>query len=262
MAKLKYTFDDYINNPSGKGSAVLASINKDTYNSELLSLESKNGKTKYDVYRQSKIGGNVMYLIHFQIPSSTTKGFFHDVVIEFTPNPKDSITDKTIKKYHVRFFCNDDNFVYTYAYAFKSHGVLINELEKLLPFRSISQKPTMRNPDNAMGYNKSIIFAYLIMNRDNLFLKDNLSRISKNAGINAIKNNIKSFDKKNQERNKITQEIKNNDKKDDKTKKSKIVKSKNLLGDIGHQPLPKITKITGNTKLVKKISGVKKAKKR
>ena len=100
------------------------------------------------------------------------------------------------------------------------------------------------------------------MNRDNLFLKDNLSRISKNAGINVIRSNIKSFDKKNQERNKITQEIKNNNKKDDKTKKSKIVKSKNLLGDIGHQPLPKITKITGNTKLVKKISGVKKAKKR
>ena len=52
----------------------------------------------------------------------------------------------------------------------------------------------MRNPDNAMGYNKTIIFAYLMMNRDNLFLKDNLSRISKNAGINAIKNNIKSFE--------------------------------------------------------------------
>ena len=29
MAKLKYTFDDYINNPSGKGSAVHGFINKE-----------------------------------------------------------------------------------------------------------------------------------------------------------------------------------------------------------------------------------------
>lgn len=258
MAKLKYTFDNYINNPSGKGSAVTASINKDTYNAELLSLESKNGKVKYTVYRQSKIGGGITYYIHFLIPSST-KGFFHDVVIEFNPNPDDSISDKSIKKYTVRFFCNDDNFVYTYAYAYKSHGVLIAELEKLLPFRSIAQKPTMRNPDNAMGYNKSIIFAYLVMIRDNLFLKDNLSRICKNAGINTIKNSITNFDKKKQERNKITQDAKNSFKKQES--KNKVIKSKNLLGNT-LPSLPKITKIVNNSKIIKKVSGVKKAKKR
>lgn len=258
MAKLKYTFDNYINNPSGKGSAVTASINKDTYNAELLSLESKNDKVKYTVYKQSKIGGGVTYYIHFLIPSST-KGFFHDVVIEFNPNPDDSISDKTIKKYTVRFFCNDDNFVYTYAYAYKSHGVLITELEKLLPFRSIAQKPTMRNPDNAMGYNKSIVFAYLIMIRDNLFLKDNLNRICKNAGINTIKNSIDNFDKKKQERNKITQEAKAAFKKQEP--KNKVIKSKNLLGNM-LPSIPKITKIVNNSKTVKKVSGVKKAKKR
>ena len=258
MAKLKYTFDNYINNPSGKGSAVTASINKDTYNAELLSLESKNDKVKYTVYKQSKIGGGVTYYIHFLIPSST-KGFFHDVVIEFNPNPDDSISDKTIKKYTVRFFCNDDNFVYAYAYAYKSHGVLITELEKLLPFRSIAQKPTMRNPDNAMGYNKSIVFAYLIMIRDNLFLKDNLNRICKNAGINTIKNSIDNFDKKKQERNKITQEAKAAFKKQEP--KNKVIKSKNLLGNM-LPSTPKITKIVNNSKTVKKVSGVKKAKKR
>lgn len=259
MAKLKYTFDDYVNNPSGKGSAVIASINKDTYNAELLSLESKNDKVKYTVYRQSRTGGKSSYLIHFLIPSST-KGFFHDVVVEFNPNPNDSMTDKTIKKYNVKFFCNDDNFVYTYAYTFKSHGVLITELERLLPFRSINQKPTMRNPDNAMGYNKSIIFAYLVMIRDNLFLKDNLNRICKDTGINAIKSNIDSFDKKNQERRKIEQEAKQKGTKKEEPK-NKVIKSKNLLGNLLLSP-PKITKIVNNSKTVKKISGTKKAKKR
>lgn len=259
MAKLKYTFDNYINNPSGKGSAVIASINRDTYNAELLSLESKNDRVKYTVYRQSgKVGGKSSYFIHFLIPS-TTKGFFHDVVIEFNPNQDDSISEKTIRKYNVRFFCNDDNFVYTYAYTFKSHGVLITELEKLLPFRSIAQKPTMRNPDNAIGYNKSIVFAYLVMVRDNLFLKDNLNRICKNAGINIIRSNINSFDKKKQERNKITQESKAVGKKQEP--KNKVIKSKNLLGNMLPTP-PKITKIVKSTKTIKKVSGVKKAKKR
>ena len=117
----------------------------------------------------------------------------------------------------------------------------------------------MRNPDNAMGYNKSIIFAYLVMIRDNLFLKDNLNRICKNAGINIIKSNIDSFDKKKQERNKITQESKAAGKKQEP--KNKVIKSKNLLGGVLPSP-PKITKIVNNSKIVKKVSGVKKAKKR
>ena len=117
----------------------------------------------------------------------------------------------------------------------------------------------MRNPDNAMGYNKSIVFAYLVMVRDNLFLKDNLNRICKNAGINIIRSNINSFDKKKQERNKITQESKAVGKKQEP--KNKVIKSKNLLGNMLPTP-PKITKIVKSTKTIKKVSGVKKAKKR
>lgn len=258
MAKLKYTFDDYINNPSGKGSAVIATINKDVYEKELMSLESKNSKATYNVYRQTT-GTKISYIIHFLIPSST-KDFFNDVVIEFNPNTDDKSSTKTIKAFTVKFFSNDSNFVFTYAYTFKTHGVLINELEKLLPFRSIVQKPTMRNPDNAMGYNKCIVFAYLIMIRDGLFIKDNLNRICKNAGYNIIKNSIKSYDKKEQERNKITQEAKAAANKEKQKPKNKIIKSKNLLGDFPE--LPKFSKIINKTKTTSVVSSVKKAKKR
>jgi hypothetical protein len=260
MAKLKYTFDDYINNPSGKGSAVIASINKDQFNKELIGLESNNGKSSYTVYKQIKSGGIVSYVIHFLIPSNT-KNFFHDVVVEFTPKKDDSTTNRTIKNHTVRFFSNDSNFVFTYAYTFKSHGVLITELEKLLPFRSTVQKPTMRNPDNAMGYNKSIVFAYLIMQRNGLFAKDTLNRLAKNAGINVIRANILPFDKKEQERKKITQEAKEAGEKEKRTPANKVIKSKNLLGDKLPSP-PKISKIVGNSKMTKKVSSVKKSKKR
>ena len=260
MAKLKYTFDDYINNPSGKGSAVHGFINTEQFEKELMSLESKNAKVTYTVYRVSSIGGKVSYYIHFLIPSST-KGFFHDVVIEFNPNQDDKPSTKTIKAYNVRFFANDSNFVYTYAYTFKSHGILITELERLLPFRSITQKPTMRNPDNAMGYNKNIVFAYLVMTRDGLFIKDNLGRICKNDGLSTIKNSILSFDKKEQERNKIIKEAKESAKKEKIEPKNKIIKSKNLLGDMLPIP-PKISKIVNTVKNTSKVSNIKKSKRR
>ena len=257
MAKLKYTFNDYINNPSGKGSAINIGVNRDTYEKELISLESRNTKTKYNVYKQSKRNGLSMYYIHFLIPSST-KEFTNDVVIEFNPNADDTNSIKTIRAYNVRFFSNDSNFVYTYAYTFKSHGVLINELEKLLPFRSIMQKPTMRNPDNAMGYNKSIYFAYLVMERDNLFNKENLNRIAKNAGISKINSEILPFDKKEQERSKIIRDAKDAGKKENKQINNKVIKSKNLLGDNPLDLKPKITKIASK---VRKTSNVKKSKK-
>lgn len=262
MSKLKYTFENYMNNPSGKGGAVFSNSNMivEQYQKDLMALESKNAKSSYVIYRQSLNKGRVSYIIHFQIPS-TTKDFFHDVVVEFTPNPDDSSTVKTIKAYTVKFFANDSNFVYTYAYTFKSHGVLIPELEKLLPFRCVTHKPIMRNPDNAMGYSKYIVFAYIIMQRENLFSKETLSRNSQNAGINIIRSNIVSFDKKEQERNKLTREAKEKAQKEKTT--SKVVKSKNLLGDTGEaNSPPKVSKTTKTVQSSKKVSTVKKAKKR
>lgn len=262
MAKLKYTFDDYIRNPSGKGSAVVATVNLDQYQKELLSLESKNGKASYIVYRQNNIGGKLTYYIHFKIPSST-KGFFNDVVIQLDANQDDTTTTKTVKAYKVKFFSNDSNFVYTYAYSYKSHGVLITELEKLLPFRCITSKPVMRNPDNAMGYNKDIVFAYIVMTRDDLFTKENLNRNCKNSGINTIRNSIDNFDKKVRERSKITQELKQAGLKEKQIPKTgKVIKSKNLLGSDGTQSPAKLTRTVKSVMKSSVVSRVKKSKKR
>ena len=251
--KLKYSFDDYINNPSGRGSAVNATVNKEQFEKELMTLEGNNAKSTYTVYKQGRTGGLYYYIIHFKIPSST-KGFFHDVVVELNPDPLDTSSVRTVKAYTVKFFSNDDNFVYTYAYTFKTHGLLISELEKLLPFRSIVQKPTMRNPDNAMGYNKQIVYAYLIMVRDGLFAKDVLNRVCKNTGYNTIVSDIPTYDKKVQERRKLTQKEKEAAQKSRETS-TKVVKSKNLLGPVPE--LPKITKIVGKAKTVSKVSTIK-----
>lgn len=251
MAKLKYTFDDYINNPSGKGSAVkMSSINLDQFEKELIGLESRNGKVTYKVYKQNGMKNKITYYIHFLIPSST-KGFFNDVVIQFDSNPDDLQEIKSIKKYTVKFFSNDSNFVYTYVYSFKSHGLLIKDLEGLLPFRSLNNKPVTRNPDNAMGYNKDIIFSYITMTKNNLFLKENLNRICLMKDVSTIKRSILPFDKKIQERNKITQELKDAAKKEKQNvNKNKIIKSKNLTNQSSNKP--KVSKIVNSVRKVSK----------
>lgn len=263
MAKLKYTFEDYISNPSGKGSAVnSAAANQEIYEKELMSLESRNDKAKYTVYRDNKPGGKHAYYIHFEIPSST-KGFFNDVVIEFVQDDNDSGSIKTIKKYYSKFFSNDTNFVYTYAYTFKSHGVLIDGLERKLPLRCIIQKPIMRNPDNAMGYNKAIYFSYLIMLRENLFEKEILNRHIASGGLGKLSTTIKSFDQKQLERSKIEKELRDKGKKEDiKQPVNKVIKSKNLLGDTLEQLKPKVTKVVGTIGKSKTTTTTKKVKKR
>jgi hypothetical protein len=259
MAKLKYTFDDYITNPSGKGAANSISPPMVQFEKELMSLESKNDKAKFKVYKHTKTGGKHVFYIHFQIPSST-KGFFNDVVIEFTEDDNDTGNIKTIKNYNAKFFSNDTNFVYTYAYTFKSHGLLINDLEKRLPLRCLLQKPTMRNPDNAMGLNKALCYSYIIMNKERLFEKDVLNRIVISGGLSKLYSEIPDFSAKQRERSEIEQKLKEQGIKQKQPPSSKIIKSKNLLGNTSIETLkPKITKVVASTK---KSITTKKVKKR
>lgn len=259
MPKLKYTFDDYISNPSGKGSAINTKLNIDQFEKDLMSLESRNGKSKYTVYMSTKNAGkSQVYYIHLLIPSSTV-GFFNDVVLEFTQNDSDQSSIRHIKNYNVKFFANDTNFVYTYAYTFKSHGLLISELEKKLPLRCLVQKPTMRNPDNAMGYNKALCYAYVIMTKQGLFSKDTLNRITASGGLTKLVTTIPNFDQKVKERNEITKEEKEKGQKKEENSNVKVIKSKGLLGNSPQDLKPKFAKVIGN---VKKSSTVKKVKKR
>ena len=260
MAKLKYTFDDYISNPSGKGAANMIAPPIDQFEKELMGLEGRNDKSKFKVYKEAKSGGKNSFYVYIQIPSST-KDFFNDVVIEFDADNNDSGSIKNIKRYNVKFFSNDNNFVYTYAYTFKSHGLLIGGLEKKLPLRCLLQKPTTRNPDNAMGLNKSICYAYIVMNREQLFEKETLNRVAASGGFVKLSSEIHDFSTKQRERSNIEREQKEQGHKQKSQSSTKIIKSKGLLGD--NKPLeslkPKITKIIGSTK---KSNTTKKVKKR
>lgn len=243
--KLIMTFDEFITNPSGKGSAVNSTRMSadEMYRAKLSKLTEKK-EVEY-VCAKSKDGNT--YYINFKIPSESAPGFTYDTVVEFTaPEDLKSINSSSLKNYTVKFFSNDPSFIFTYAHTYITHGLLIPSLEKKVNLKAIVGKANTRNPDNAMGYAKSIYFAYLLMNKYRLFDKDIIdSKCSTN--ITNLFHDIDSFEKKKSKRDAYVQSLKMSKTPSSQEKGgSKVLKSKNFTG---LQSLaPRLTKFTPKTK--------------
>lgn len=256
--KLKYTFDDYINNPSGKGSGVVSiprEMIRDSMATQLTSLESKKGKIKYTIV---KSGDGKLYYIDFKIPSESTNNFYYDVVVEFST--KSIVSENTIKDYNVRFFANDPSFVFTYAYTFKTHGLLLSDLENKLPFRSLTQKAGTRNPDNTVGYVKNIYFAYLIMQRDGLFDKQNLNRLAKIGSLGIISKDIMAYDRHETERKNLNKKARDGLNPNPTLRHSSMLPSKGLSKSSSTPAITKKSSVTktvsGSSKTVKRTKKI------
>ena len=256
MSKLIMTFDEYIKNPSGRGSAVnpTRESSESMYQAKLNDTISKNGDIKYTCLKSSD---NNTYYIYFIIPSDSTKGFNYDVVVQLEATKGEGVSKGSINKYTVKFFSNDPSFIFTYAHAYKTHGLLIPQLEKKLSMRVLLTKANVRNPDNTIGYVKTIYFAYLLMKKHNLFDKSVLDRKCIGGGINYLLREIKSQDDKDAQRNKIVRDTK---KIKDKTEKSKIASS-NFTGKFNLSPIIKITKSVDSINKIGKVKSIKKSKK-
>lgn len=254
--KLIMTFDEYIKNPSGKGSAVNTGRDSSelSYQAKLDECIHKNGDIKYTCLKSSD---GKTYYIYFLIPSDSTPGFFNDVVIELKAPTGEGTSNGNINKYTVNFFANDPSFVFTYAHAYNTHGLLISKLERKLNLRSLLQSANTRNPDNSIGYTKGIYFAYLLMKKYNLFDKSILDRKCVNGGINYLLSNIDSYDKKENERKKLIKDRKSNNK-EKSIDKSIKQQSSNFTGI---RPVGIISKIKGKSKINGSSHIIKKHKK-
>jgi len=164
------TFENYIKNPMGTGSAVLANseMYKNFYSNKWDKIiVRENGTIQYKLYKAKDA-----YYAHIKIPSENIDKFFYDVVIEFKdPGNKSIGADRNLKRYNVRFFSNDPAFVFTYAHAFIKNGLFIKELSDKMSKEAIKKKAVVRNPGDQPGYVKTLYFAYLFMNNRNLFDK-------------------------------------------------------------------------------------------
>lgn len=261
MSKLMLTFDEYIKNPAGKGSSINSS--RDTtaqfYETKYNALVARDGLIKYEVYRNA----NETFYIHFHIHSNSTKGFDYDTVVELRPDKNSKVDKGNLHHYLVRFYSNDPDFNFTHAHAYLSHGLIIPEFEKKISLQVKTMRASTRNPDNAVSYVQSIYFAYLTMNKDNLFEKTILDRKAIVGGYHKFGDKIPSYSTKDKERAKFVEEQKLKEKAHPSTNrkeelKPKITPSRFISGGLSHIPI--VSKITNTSRSTSTSKGVKTTK--
>ena len=164
------TFEEYIANPMGKANAVMSAgareAQRTIYTRKFDNILLRdNGKIDYYLYKTD----GAVYYAHIKVPSEVVKDFYYDVVFKFTGTKSQSPSTIGLDKYQVQFFSNDPAFVYTYAYVFRKKGLLIKELEPCMSRKALGTAPKEKNPDNQVGYVKSLYFAYIFMKSRGLF---------------------------------------------------------------------------------------------
>lgn len=162
------TFNEYIQNPMGKENSVISnrSMYRDLYQNKLDKiLVREAGNIEFKGYSYG-----LKYLAYLKIPSEVIPDFYYDVLIEFSPSSK-LITSGSLEDYTVRFYSNDPSFVYTFAHAFIKNDMFIKTLESKMSKQAVQKVAKEKNPNNQIGYVKSLYFAYLIMKKRGLFNK-------------------------------------------------------------------------------------------
>lgn len=165
------TFEEYINNPlqTRNFGSYTRELYRASYSSRLDAILVRvNNKIDYKLYKDEKTGS---YYLYIKIPSEVVKDFTYDVIVRFVRPNHDVDFDTNLDKYDVQFFSNDPAFTFNMAYTFKSHKMFIEDLTPKAMKSSLTQKPTVTNPNNTIFYCKSLYFAYLIAKDKGLFAK-------------------------------------------------------------------------------------------
>ena len=159
------TLEQYILNPMGKNNAVLSALARETLRKTYMHkfdniLLRENGVIKYYLYKDEK---NNTYWVHVKVPSEVVKDFYYDTVFKFFTDENVTKGGQDLFSYNVKFYSNDPAFVYTYAHVFSKNNLFITELQSKMSKEAIRKEAKEKNPQNDVGYVKSIYFAYLTM---------------------------------------------------------------------------------------------------
>jgi len=83
-----------------------------------------------------------------------TNNITYDVLIEIEYRE-----NKRLSLRNAKFYSNCPSFIYTYAYVFNQESLVIEDLKSKLPSECLTNPPTIRNPIESRGYEKSIYMA-------------------------------------------------------------------------------------------------------
>ena len=255
------TFRQYIDNPMGKKNAVFTQ--KDIYKSEYTKRFDavylrEAGKLQYVLYRDRRTDH---FYAHIKIPSEVIPKFYYDVVIRFETKDNGLRASNSLKDYDVRFFSNDPRFVFTFEYVFHKNDMFIEELKPKASKRALREFPKEKNRFGIPGYVKSIYFAWLFMNRNNLFSKYIYDQVGQPYNLRQLLDSIEDTDQKIEDRQEAGIEQQKKESKAKRAERDREISAakaqqgnlNRLSNDDTHR-----VKITDKVKTVKPVSSVKK----
>lgn len=256
---MKFTFFQYTENPFGKANGVFThrQMYKNMYTEKFNKINLREaGKITYHCYNEESTG---RYFIYVKMPSEVVKNFYYDTVIEFYPSSKTSSLDASLNNYYVRFYSNDPSFVYTYAYAFNKHDCFIKELAPKMSKRALTDKALEKNPNNLVGYVKSIYFTFIFMKSKNLFYKTRFMMDAQPINFKNLLSMIEHADKKIADREEKGKIQKEKDKKQKQEFRERVINDTSAKNRTVRNKVVNTVKATKNT-LSSSRSSVKKSK--
>jgi len=156
---IKISMRQYIDNPY-RGSAFLASRKaiKAGLQQTFIKLLREH-RTKFYAVPYVYPNGDVLF--HVRVPSEEYKynKLHYDVMFKIENDPTRRFSMRNVK-----MFSNSPSFVFTYAYVYYHDDLVIDEFANKLPIVALTVAPSVRNPVESLGYEKSTYIAarYLI----------------------------------------------------------------------------------------------------
>ena len=249
------TFEEYIANPTGVGTAVISyrKMYEDLYHGKWNKIMVReNGKVDYTLYKSKK-----SYFVHIKIPSETVDKFYYDVVIKLTPKDKN---DRNLNKAEARFFSNDPSFNYTFAHAFKEHDMHVKELEKRMAKLAIKKEAVEKNPQNTIGYVKTLYFAYIVMKEKGLFHVVKFEGEAKPFNEMILLSKVKDTDEMLIEREKAGAKQAKANAKEKATNKVTVTNKDIINPEVKNNKFVRTARVIGGVKTTKTVKTVKKSK--
>ena len=250
-------FDKYIDNPSGGASVITnrnmyKSMYKEKFDKVLL---REQGQIKYTIYKAND--GKDSYYIHIKVPSEVIEKFYYDVVIRLFTTENQKKTKVNLREYAVQFYSNDPAFVYTFAHAFSKNNLFIDDLKSKMSKKALTTVAKEKNPKDNIWYVKSLYFAYLTMEKYNLFNRPVLDTNSKKYNAKDLIKEIEDADNKIKARQEAQVKL-DEDKKKEKQKSANVRKP--LEVDTKKSPASKTTAIVKTSAVTKSTKTSKRVK--
>lgn len=253
------SFDKYIDNPSGGQVFTNRQMYKAMYKSKFDKiLVREQGQIQFTVYKSED--ANDSYYIHMKIPSEVIEKFYYDVVIQLFTTENSKKNNVNLREYAVKFYSNDPAFVYTFAHSFKKNNLFIKDLEPKMLKRALKDKAEIRNPKDNVWYVKSLVFAYLTMEKYHLFNRPMLNQHAIKYNKNIILPKITSADVKVKDRQHEQELLEEKQRREKESKRKELQNRANPKNLVGVSKVTKVSNVTKTSKVAKTGKVTKRSK--